>query len=184
MSLVASWPCVDRGRGGPYQRTDFFLLFSNKRVVLRRLLIKVRKKDVTAQWRDHPNRDLGCCSSRSGSERASYRSEFKLSSNWDNRNGSRWAGGRGWAGGCMRMQHHGTGWRATKGIRTKTLRTETLWLRDCLHGSGGPQVGEVTRLSIQSLILILSHLHDRWGDPPRVTSPIWGPPPPCKQTLK
>ena len=151
MSLVASWPCVDRGRGGPYQRTDFFLLFSNKRVVLRRLLIKVRKKDVTAQWRDHPNRDLGCCSSRSGSERASYRSEFKLSSNWDNRNGSRWAGGRGWAGGCMRMQHHGTGWRATKGIRTKTLRTETLWLTDCLHGGGGPQVGEVTRLSIQSL---------------------------------
>ena len=49
MSLVASWPCVDRGRGGPYQRTDFFLLFSNKRLVLRRLLIKVRKKDVTAQ---------------------------------------------------------------------------------------------------------------------------------------
>ena len=82
------------------------------------------------------------------------------------------------------MQHHATGWRATKGIRTKTLRTETLLLRDCLHGGGGPQVGEVTRLSIQSLILILSRLHDRWGDPPRVTSPIWGPPPPCKQTLK
>ena len=93
-------------------------------------------------------------------------------------------GGGGGAGGCMRMQHHGTGWRATKGIRTKTLRTETLLLRDCLHGGGGPQVGELTRLSIQSLILILSRLHDRWGDPPRVTSPIWGPPPPCKQTLK
>ena len=27
-------------------------------------------------------------------------------------------------------------------------------LRACLHGGGGPQVGEVTRLSISSLILI------------------------------
>ena len=28
-----------------------------------------------------------------------------------------------------------------------------------------------------------SRLHVRWGDPPHVTSPIWGPPPPCKQAL-
>ena len=62
-------------------------------------------------------------------------------------------------------------------------------LRVCLHGGGGPQVGDVTRLggvtrlSISSLILICSRLHDRWGDPPHVTSPIWGPPPPCKQAL-
>ena len=46
-------------------------------------------------------------------------------------------------------------------------------LRSCLHGGGGPKVGEVTRLdgvtrlSIWSLILIWSRLHDRWGDPPR-----------------
>ena len=40
-------------------------------------------------------------------------------------------------------------------------------LRACLHGGGGPQVGEVTRLSISSLILIWSCLHDRWGNPPR-----------------
>ena len=31
--------------------------------------------------------------------------------------------------------------------------------------------------------LIWSHLHDRRGDRPHVTSPIWGPPPPCKQAL-
>ena len=37
---------------------------------------------------------------------------------------------------------------------------------------------------ILSLIFILSHLHDSWGDPPHVTSPIWGPPPSCKQALK
>ena len=34
---------------------------------------------------------------------------------------------------------------------------------------------------VQSLILISSRLHDRWGDLPHVTSPIWGPPPPCKR---
>ena len=62
------------------------------------------------------------------------------------------------------------------------------FVRDCLHGGGGPQVGEVTglgvvtRLSIYSLILIWSRLHDRWGDPPFVTSPTWAPPP-CKQAL-
>ena len=62
-------------------------------------------------------------------------------------------------------------------------------VRACLHGGGGPQVGEVARLggvtrpSIQSLILIWSRLHDSWGDLPHVTSPIWGPPPPCKQAL-
>ena len=53
----------------------------------------------------------------------------------------------------------------------------------------GPQVGEVTRLggvtrlSIQSLILMLLRLHVRWGNPPHVTSPSWGPPPSCKQAL-
>ena len=59
----------------------------------------------------------------------------------------------------------------------------------CLHGGERPQAGEVaplggvTRLSIQSLILIWLRLHDMWGDPARVTSPNWGPPPPCKQVL-
>ena len=66
---------------------------------------------------------------------------------------------------------------------------DILFLRACLHGGGGPQVGEVTRLGVvtrlstQSLILIWSRLRDRWGDPPHVTSPIWGPPPPCKLAL-
>ena len=60
---------------------------------------------------------------------------------------------------------------------------------ECLHGGGGPRVVEVNRLdgvtllSIKSLILIWSRLHDRWGDPPHVTSPIWGRPPPYKQAL-
>ena len=47
---------------------------------------------------------------------------------------------------------------------------KTYKLRTCLHGGGGPQVVEVTRLgqitglSIWSLILTWSRLHDRWGD--------------------
>ena len=28
-----------------------------------------------------------------------------------------------------------------------------------------------------------SLLHVRWGDPPHVTSPTWGPPPPCKEAV-
>ena len=28
-----------------------------------------------------------------------------------------------------------------------------------------------------------SRLHVRWGDPPHVTSPTWGPPPSWKQAL-
>ena len=57
-------------------------------------------------------------------------------------------------------------------------------VRARLHGGGGPQVGEVARLSTLSLILIWSRLHDRWGGPLHVTSPICGPPPPCKQAIK
>ena len=80
-------------------------------------------------------------------------------------------------------------------LRTST-RSDEKWavisirVRACLHGGGGgTQVGEVTRLdwvtrlSIQSLILIWSSLRVRWGDPPHVTSPIWDPPPPYKQAL-
>ena len=50
-------------------------------------------------------------------------------------------------------------------------------------GRWGNPLWWVTHLSTWSLILIWSRLHDRWGDPPHVTSPIWGPPPPCKQAL-
>ena len=68
-------------------------------------------------------------------------------------------------------------------------------LRACFHGGGGPQVGEVTclggltLLSIQSLICSphLSCKRDqieiRDYMNRRVTSPTWGPQPPCKQAL-
>ena len=63
-------------------------------------------------------------------------------------------------------------------------KTEVMLFKACFQGGRGPPEGEVTRLcevthlSIWSLILIWSYLHNRWGDPPRFTSP------PCKQALR
>ena len=57
-------------------------------------------------------------------------------------------------------------------------KTEVMPFKACLQGGGVPQESEVTHLSIWSLFLIWSHLHNRWGDPPRFTSP------PCKQALR
>ena len=62
-------------------------------------------------------------------------------------------------------------------------------LRACLHGDESPQVGEVTRgrslhLSCKRDQIKMRDDMDRRVTPPKqVTSPTWGPPPPCKQTL-
>ena len=62
-------------------------------------------------------------------------------------------------------------------------------LRAFLHGGGGPLSGEVTcsessHLSCTRDQIKLTHYMDRRVTPPnRVTSPTWGPPPPCKQAL-
>ena len=55
--------------------------------------------------------------------------------------------------------------------------------RTCLHEGGGPQVGEVKcggspHLSCKRDQIKMRDYMDR-----RVTSPTWGPPPPCKQAL-
>ena len=61
--------------------------------------------------------------------------------------------------------------------------------RACLHEGGGPQVGEVTCGGLPHLTCKRDHIKmrdymDRRATPPkRVTSPIWGTPPPCKQAL-
>ena len=58
-----------------------------------------------------------------------------------------------------------------------------------LHGGGGPQVGEVTcggspHLTCKCHQIKMRDYMDRRVTPPkRVTSPTWGPPPPCKQAL-
>ena len=59
-------------------------------------------------------------------------------------------------------------------LKTIVIPFETLWA--CLHGGGGPQV-----LGVQ---IKMRDCTDRWVTPTkRVTSPTWGPPPPCKQAL-
>ena len=59
----------------------------------------------------------------------------------------------------------------------------TLLLRACLHEGGGPQVGEVTRGKLPHLTYKRDHIKMRDYMDKRVTSPTWGPPPPCKQAL-
>ena len=63
-------------------------------------------------------------------------------------------------------------------------------VRACLHKGGGPQVGEVTCGGLPHLTCKRDHIKmrdymDRRVTPPkRVTSSIWGSPPPCKQALR
>ena len=63
-------------------------------------------------------------------------------------------------------------------------------VRACLHEGGGPQVGEVTCGGLPHLtckrdqIKMRDYMDRRATPPKRVTSPIWGTPPPCKQALK
>ena len=56
-------------------------------------------------------------------------------------------------------------------------------LRACLHEGGGPQVGEVTWGGLPRLTCKRYHIKMRDYTDMRVTSPIWGTPPPCKQVL-
>ena len=55
---------------------------------------------------------------------------------------------------------------------------------------GGPQTGEITcggstHLSCKRDYIKMRDYMDRRVTPPKeVTSPTWGPPPPCKQALK
>ena len=66
----------------------------------------------------------------------------------------------------------------------------TMPVRACLHEGGGPQVGEVTCGGLPHLSCKRDHIKmrdfmDRRVTPSkRVTSPIWGTPPPSKQALK
>ena len=55
--------------------------------------------------------------------------------------------------------------------------------RACLHGDGGPQVGEVTCGGSPRLTCKRDHIKMRDYTDRRVTSPTLGPPPPCKQAL-
>ena len=63
-------------------------------------------------------------------------------------------------------------------------------VRARLYGGGTPQIGEVTCGKSPHLSCKRDQLKKRdsmdWlvNPPKQVTSPTWGPPPPCKQALK
>ena len=63
------------------------------------------------------------------------------------------------------------------------LSTCGKWPRACLHGGGGPQIGEVTCGGSPYLSCNRDRIKMRYYMDRRVTSPTWGPPPPlvaCK----
>ena len=83
---------------------------------------------------------------------------------------------------CLRWKVSGNVW--------SRIRKESIgFIRACLHGGGGPQVGEVKyggspHLSCKRDQIKMRDYMDRRVTPPKqVTSPTWGPPPPCKQAL-
>ena len=69
--------------------------------------------------------------------------------------------------------------------------TRLFWTKGLsVHWGGGPQIGEVTcggspHLSCKrrDQIKMRDYMDRRVTPPKRVTSPTWGPPPPCKQAL-
>ena len=61
---------------------------------------------------------------------------------------------------------------------------QTFSIRACLHEGGGPQVGEVTCGGLPHLSCKRDQIKMRDYMDRRVTSPTWGPPPPCKQALR
>ena len=62
-------------------------------------------------------------------------------------------------------------------------------LKACLHGGGGPQIGELIcggspHLSCKrDQIKMRDYMNGQVTPPKRVTSPSWVSPPPCKQAL-
>ena len=70
-------------------------------------------------------------------------------------------------------------------------RPQSLWNLGTIYMKvGGPQVGQVTCVKLPHLackrdhIKMRDYLERRVTPPKRVTSPTWGPPPPCKQAIK
>ena len=74
------------------------------------------------------------------------------------------------------------------GLFVHVIPSSLLQLRACLHGDGGPQIGEVTcggssPLSCKRDQIKMRFCGQAGYSPKRITSPTWGPPPPCKQGL-
>ena len=66
----------------------------------------------------------------------------------------------------------------------KAFKMSCWVLRACLHGGGGPQVGEVIFGESPHKSCKRDHMYRRVTPPKRVTLPNWGTPPPCKLALR
>ena len=69
------------------------------------------------------------------------------------------------------------------GINNDCSETNSSYLRACLHGTAGPQVGEVTCGESVHLSRTRDKTKIRDYMDRRVTSTTWGSLPPCKQAL-
>ena len=75
-------------------------------------------------------------------------------------------------------------------LRFETKKKKHLSVKACLHGVGGPEIGEVTlggspHLSCKrDQVKMIDYMDRRVTPPKRVTLPTWGPPPPCKEALR
>ena len=74
-------------------------------------------------------------------------------------------------------------------LQNEFVQKVGLLFRACLNGGGGRQVVEVKYCESPHLsckrdqIKMRDYMDKRVTPPKRVTSPTWGPPPPCKQAL-
>ena len=78
----------------------------------------------------------------------------------------------------------GVAYKGTNDPNGNWTKQSNKQLRACLQGGGGPQIGEVTYGGSPHLSCKRDQIKMRDYVNRRVTSPIWGPPPPCKQALK
>ena len=94
-----------------------------------------------------------------------------------------------------KQQYHGPSTIINNKLHCKSFWS-LLGLRACLHGGGGPQIGEVTcsrspYLSCKRDPIEMRDYMNRLVTPPKrvtspklVTSPTWSPSTPCKQALR
>ena len=68
-------------------------------------------------------------------------------------------------------------------MHSRVTLSDDVRLRACLHGGGGPQIGEVTCGGSPHLSCKRDQIKMRDYVERRVTSPTWGSPPPRKQAL-
>ena len=91
--------------------------------------------------------------------------------------------------GMLESKRHAGTSQTIKMMWTLCLSCPSVSLGACLHEGRRPQISGITggqspHLSCKRDQIKMRDYMDRWVTPSkRVTSPTWGPPPPCKQAL-